>query len=483
MKNCKYMSRIFSFLLTAAMLFILSACGKSGNAEDTVTQGNFQTAGNESAGNNAVVTASGNSDTNILIVYFTAAENSGVDAVSSASYTTIGGTAVGRVRAVADMIQAQTGGELFSIQTSVVYPADGGELIEQAAEEQNENFRPELTSHIENPDDYDIIFVGFPNWWYDMPMALYSFFEEYDFSGKTIIPFNVHNGSHFSGTISTIQELEPDAVVIEDGFTVSERDVADAGEDVMEWLNRLGIKKSDGLVQTGWITGQILEGNDGEIHYSYYLPESYDGEHRYPMMVIMPGYDMMWFGEESSGANLSWSGLLAWTKLNEEMIVVSAQLTDWHEKSARQSIELTEYFLENFAVDKDRIYAAGYSAGGETMSQAVSMRPDLYAAYLHGASQWDGTYDSIAENETAVYIFMAENDEYYGSQKARDAYNSLYEAYQSEGWTDERIEEVLQLEIPDNEYFNSRGIYNYHGGGNILFEDESILNWIISQRK
>lgn len=73
-----------------------------------------------------------------------------------------------------------------------------------------------------------------------MPMAMYSFFEEYDFSGKTIIPFNVHNGSRFSGTISTIQSLEPNAAVVEDGFTVSEHNVAEAGGDVAEWLKGLG---------------------------------------------------------------------------------------------------------------------------------------------------------------------------------------------------------------------------------------------------
>lgn len=73
-----------------------------------------------------------------------------------------------------------------------------------------------------------------------MPQALYSFFDEYDFSGKTIIPFNVHNGSRFSGTIETIQDLEPDAEVITDGFTVSERDVAGAVGDVADWLGGLG---------------------------------------------------------------------------------------------------------------------------------------------------------------------------------------------------------------------------------------------------
>lgn len=180
------------------------------------------------------------SGSNILIAYFTAAENSGVDAVASASYSTVNGEAVGRLRAIADMIQQNTGGDLFSIRTSVVYPTDGGELIDYAAQEQDENARPELTSHIENLDQYDTIFVGYPNWWADLPMAVYSFFDEYDFSGKTIIPFNVHNGSRFSRTIETIQELEPNVTVIEDGFTVSEQNVPEAADDVASWLQEIG---------------------------------------------------------------------------------------------------------------------------------------------------------------------------------------------------------------------------------------------------
>ena len=168
-------------------------------------------------------------------------------------------------------------------------------------------------------------------------------------------------------------------------------------------------------IKTGFITEQILEGANGTIHYSYYLPDGYNKNQKYPLMVMMPGYDMMWFGEESSGSNLNWRGLLCWTELREDIIVVSAQLTDWGDTSARQSIELTQYFLYKFSIDKSRVYAAGYSAGGETMSRAVSMRPDLYASYLHGASQWDGEFETIAENKIAIYIFMAESDEYYGS--------------------------------------------------------------------
>ncbi len=235
---------------------------------------------------------------------------------------------------------------------------------------------------------------------------------------------------------------------------------------------------------TGPIAEQVLDSPEGEIHYSYNLPEGYNPSDSYPLVVVMPGYDRMWFGESSSGRNLDWRGFQVWTELEEALIVVSAQLTDWGETSARQAIALTEYFLENFAVDASRVYAAGYSAGGETMSRAVSMRPDLYAAYLHGASQWDGDYAPVAEAEVAVYIFIAENDEYYGSQQARDTYGGLYEAYADLGWSQAEIDEVLRLEIPDDAYFHERGIYgNYHGGGNVLFEDTSILQWILSHHK
>ena len=228
---------------------------------------------------------------------------------------------------------------------------------------------------------------------------------------------------------------------------------------------------------------QIFSGADGDIHYSYYLPDSYDGSRKFPMMVVMPGYNMMWFGEDSSGSNLNWNGFTAWTRLDTEMVVVSAQLTDWGEKSARQAIELTEYFINRFAVDTSRVYAAGYSAGGETMSQAVALRPDLYAAYLHGASQWDGSYAPIAENSVAIYIYMADGDEYYGSAKARSAYENLHEAYENAGWSDADIDQVLRIETPDNAFFNEKGIYNYHGGANVVFDDPDNLNWVISHSK
>lgn len=140
-------------------------------------------------------------------------------------------------------MQAATGADLFSIQTSVDYPGDIDELIDYASSEQEEDVRPELTSHIENLDDYDTVFIGYPLWWYDLSQVMDSFFDEYDFSGKTLIPFDVHNGSRLSDTVETIQELEPDARVITDGFAISQSTVAEETESVAEevssWLQGL----------------------------------------------------------------------------------------------------------------------------------------------------------------------------------------------------------------------------------------------------
>jgi flavodoxin len=180
------------------------------------------------------------SDSKFLVVYFTAAENSDVDAMSSASVTVVDGVAKGNVRAIADEIAAYTGGDLFSIQTSVEYSGDIDSLIDYAQDEQDEDARPELTTHIENLDQYDTVFIGYPTWWYDLPQVMYSFFDEYDFTGKTIVPFNSANGSRFSGTIETIQELEPGATVITDGLSVSQNNVSNAKSEVEEWLKGLG---------------------------------------------------------------------------------------------------------------------------------------------------------------------------------------------------------------------------------------------------
>lgn len=180
---------------------------------------------------------------NMLVAYFTYGENAplsdGVDASASASIQIWDNEITGNTGVVAHMIQEASGADLFSIRTVEPYPASYDETVDQVEEENNANARPELSTHIENLGDYDVIFLGFPNWWYDMPMPIYSFLEEYDFSGKTIIPFVTSGGSGFSSAISTIEEMESGATVIE-GISIGANNATGAQADVEAWLTDLG---------------------------------------------------------------------------------------------------------------------------------------------------------------------------------------------------------------------------------------------------
>lgn len=167
-------------------------------------------------------------------------ESENLDAVASASIQLIDGDVQGSTEAIARMIQKRTGGELFSIQTMNSYPVDYDTLIDQGGDEKNERARPELSSHVEHMEDYDIVFLGFPSWWYDMPMPVYSFMEEYDFSGKTVIPFVTSASSGFSDAIDILETLLPGASIVEDGFQVRMGDVAAAEPEVISWLENLG---------------------------------------------------------------------------------------------------------------------------------------------------------------------------------------------------------------------------------------------------
>lgn len=138
-------------------------------------------------------------------------EGENLDAVTSASIQLIGGDVQGSTEEIARMIQKEIDGDLFSIQTMERYPVDYDTLIDQGGNEKNEGASPELSSHVAHMEDYDIVFLGFPSWWYDMSMPVYSFLEEYDFSGKTVIPFVTSASSGFSDAIDTLGTLLPEA--------------------------------------------------------------------------------------------------------------------------------------------------------------------------------------------------------------------------------------------------------------------------------
>ena len=178
----------------------------------------------------------------ILVAYFTRVGNtdfpSNVDASSSASLINENGELIGNTEYIANVIVEETDGDKFLIETETKYPADYDQLVDQEQGQRDQNSRPTLVSHVENFDEYDTIYLGFPNWWYSMPMPVYSFLEEYDFSGKTIIPFNTSGSSGFSDAISEIERLCPEATVLE-GYTVNGSQVQNSHDDIVAWINEV----------------------------------------------------------------------------------------------------------------------------------------------------------------------------------------------------------------------------------------------------
>lgn len=246
-------------ILMVLSLCVISACDKPKQTNNVIpiatdTSVSISTTANESNTNASavpVVTESKKSDspkakTKVLIAYFSRVGNTdfpkGVDAKSGASLIVKDSTMYGNTQYIAHLIQRATGGELFLIQTEAKYPTDYDATVDQGDKEGKAKARPKLASHIQNIADYEIVFLGFPNWWYDMPMALYTFLEEYDLSGKTVIPFSTSGGSGFSDTISKLQSQEPKAKVITNGLTVLDSNVANYKlEDVDKWVKSLGV--------------------------------------------------------------------------------------------------------------------------------------------------------------------------------------------------------------------------------------------------
>ena len=231
----------------------------------------------------------------------------------------------------------------------------------------------------------------------------------------------------------------------------------------------------------GFLLDNVLHSaNDGDIHYSVYFPDSYDGSEPYAVFFTLPGYEGLYFqgvGENLYSENFAFEA----QNYNPKMIIVAPQLSDWGEVSARQTIALVEYFLCHYNIDPEKVYAEGYSGGGETLSLVMGMRPELFTAYLQCSSQWDGAFEPVVESRIPVYLAVGEGDEYYGSGPSEETYENLYELYRREGLSDEEIGELLVLDVKDASWFESRGWTNQHGGGGLFASDEEIMGWLFGR--
>lgn len=251
------MKRYLCLILT--MCFLLTACGNdsSNTDENSSTQPKEVTTSEQTQSEENEQ----NTDENILIAYFTWADNTvvedeeaalesalshyesigdadeyGDDAVASASILPPGNTA-----RIASWIQEEIGGDLFSIQVEEPYPSDYDHCMDRAADEKAEDARPVLKENVQSMEQYDTVFIGYPNWWYTCPMAIHSFIKENDLSGKRIVLFCTHGTGGLASSINDIEEALPDYAVLEENVLgVYRPDVLDAQETVNSWLDEIG---------------------------------------------------------------------------------------------------------------------------------------------------------------------------------------------------------------------------------------------------
>ena len=224
------MKKWTSLFLALAMALSLAACGSSnqGNtpeppasvsgstAEETPTEEPAEEPSEEPAESETPTTEDSSS---VLIAYF--------------SWS-------GNTEQVAQIIQQETGGDLFEIAPATAYTDDYNELLDIAQQEQSDNARPELAGQVENWEQYDTVFVGYPNWWSDAPMAVYTFVESYDWDGKTLVPFNTSASGGFGRSLPGLEESAAGASIL-DGISLTERTLGNAQSEVTTWLNELGL--------------------------------------------------------------------------------------------------------------------------------------------------------------------------------------------------------------------------------------------------
>lgn len=231
------MKKLVSVLLVLTLLLAFAACGSTNDessssapqqtsasnsapAEES-SRTNDSSASGEGAGGSNSSSTPAETGANALVVYF--------------SWS-------GNTENVAKAIQSQTDSDIFEIVPATPYSDDYNTVLDVAREEQRSNARPAISGSIENIEQYDVIYVGFPNWWGDMPMILYTFFDTYDLSGKTVALFCTSGGSGLSGTVNEVKSLEPNATVTQ-GLHIGSGSSSNPDNGVSEWLNALGLAK------------------------------------------------------------------------------------------------------------------------------------------------------------------------------------------------------------------------------------------------
>lgn len=232
----QYGKRVLALLAAAMLCLSVTGCGSkdqsSGIRNETSGASSALASSSEEPLSVPDADAKKESDTastlhaNVLVVYF--------------SYT-------GHLDSMAHWIADETGGDLVRVTAKDPYPDDYDETVDRAKREQDDDARPEIDVELtaDQMAQYDTVFFGFPVWWYDLPMPMYTFLETYDFSGKTVIPFFSHEGSSNGGSaLSTLETLAAGAAVqTDDALSIQGGNVDASEQDVRSWVQGLGYAK------------------------------------------------------------------------------------------------------------------------------------------------------------------------------------------------------------------------------------------------
>ncbi|MBQ3464175.1 MAG: flavodoxin [Clostridia bacterium] len=222
------MKRILSVIIIISMLGILAGCGTNKAENDAEKPAETVTATDAPTENMA-------DGSDAIVVYFSRA----------GEQYKVGNIDTGNTAVVAEMIAEKTGADIFEITPADDnYPMDSyDDLIDYAKQEQNDNARPKIDGDVENFEQYSTVFLGYPIWWGDLPMIVYTFLENYDFEDKTILPFCTHEGSGNAGTKSKIEKAIPSAIV-EDVLAIrgeeAQKQQDSTRDKVNEWLEGYG---------------------------------------------------------------------------------------------------------------------------------------------------------------------------------------------------------------------------------------------------
>ena len=236
------MKKLLTFIMSSALALSLAACSsQSSSAEssttavaETMEETTAEEAGETEAAAETTAPEGEAAETE------TSEETTATEGVSD------GGTLVayfswsGNTEQMAQMIADETGADIFEIAPATPYTDDYNELLDIAQQEQADNARPELADQVENWDGYDTVFVGYPDWWSDAPMLIYSFLESYDWTGKTLIPFCTSGGSGFGRSLDKLPDSAQGATILE-GLHVSGSSVGSAADDISAWIGSLDL--------------------------------------------------------------------------------------------------------------------------------------------------------------------------------------------------------------------------------------------------